>query len=105
MQNAPRGAILSTFIKLPIVNKTFVLSIFELTYYTGFTVHKILVMEPKEHKIVLMDPKEHKILLMEPKEHKIVFMEPKEHKIVLMEPKELKIVLMEPKEDINKFNL
>ena len=33
------SAILSTFIKLPFVIKIFVLSIFELPFYTGFTVH------------------------------------------------------------------
>ena len=33
------SATLSTFIKLPIVIKIFVLSIFEWTFYTGFTVH------------------------------------------------------------------
>ena len=40
LQNAPRehSAILSTFIKLPIVSKTFVLSIFEWPFKTGFTV-------------------------------------------------------------------
>ena len=32
------SAILLTFIKLPFVNKTFVLSIFEWQFYTGFTV-------------------------------------------------------------------
>ena len=32
------SAILSTFIKLPVVFKTFVLSIFEWPFYTGFTV-------------------------------------------------------------------
>ena len=32
------SAILSTFIKLPIVNKIFVLSIFLWPFYTGFTV-------------------------------------------------------------------
>ena len=32
------SAILSTFIKLPVVIKTFVLSIFEWPFYTGFTV-------------------------------------------------------------------
>ena len=31
------SAILSTFIKLPIVIKIFVLSIFEWSFYTGFT--------------------------------------------------------------------
>ena len=33
---------LSTFIKLPVVTKTFVLSIFEWPFYTGFTVTSIL---------------------------------------------------------------
>ena len=47
MQNAPlmlRGensAIRLTFIKLPFVVKTFVLSFFEWPYYTGFTVNRI----------------------------------------------------------------
>ena len=35
---AEHSAILSTFIKLPVVIKTFVLSIFEWSFYTGFTV-------------------------------------------------------------------
>ena len=41
MQNAPRehSATLMTFIKLPFVVKIFVLSIFEWSFYTGFTVH------------------------------------------------------------------
>ena len=40
MQNAPRehSAMLSTFIKLPFVIKTSVLSIFEWPFKTGFTV-------------------------------------------------------------------
>ena len=40
MQNAQEehSAILSTFIELPFVIKTFVLSIFEWPFYTGFTV-------------------------------------------------------------------
>ena len=40
LQNAPNehSAILSTFIKLPFVFKTFVLSIFECPLKTGFTV-------------------------------------------------------------------
>ena len=33
------SAILSTFIKLPVVIKIFVLSIFEWPFYTGYTVH------------------------------------------------------------------
>ena len=45
MQNAPKGAsaILSTFIKLPFVIKIFVLSIFEWSFYTGFTVLSVVV--------------------------------------------------------------
>ena len=40
LQNAPRehSAILSTFIKLPFVFKTFILSIFEWPFKTGFTI-------------------------------------------------------------------
>ena len=34
------SAILLTFIKLPFVVKTFVLSIFKWPFYTGFTVHE-----------------------------------------------------------------
>ena len=37
------SAILSTFIKLPIIIKIFVLSIFEWPFYTGFTV----IIDPK----------------------------------------------------------
>ena len=37
MLQREHSAILSTFIKLPVVMKTFVLSIFELLFYTGFT--------------------------------------------------------------------
>ena len=35
---AEHSALLSTFIKLPIVIKIFVLSIFEWPFYTGFTI-------------------------------------------------------------------
>ena len=38
MVQGEHSAILSTFIKLPFVIKIFVLSIFELPFYTGFTV-------------------------------------------------------------------
>ena len=41
------SAILLTFIKLPFVVKTFVLSIFELMFYTGFTVQN------KTHVLIL----------------------------------------------------
>ena len=42
LQNAPRehSAIFLTFIKLPFVFKTFVLSLFEWPLKTGFTVFK-----------------------------------------------------------------
>ena len=39
MFQGEHSAILSTFIKLPFVNKTFVLSIFEWSLMTGFTVY------------------------------------------------------------------
>ena len=38
MLQAEHSAILLTFIKLPFVNKIFVLSIFEWLFYTGFSV-------------------------------------------------------------------
>ena len=38
MLKREHSAILSTFIKLPVVIKTFVLSIFDGPFYTGFTV-------------------------------------------------------------------
>ena len=46
MQNAPRehSAILSTFIKLPFVFKTFVLSIFEWPLKTNFSVVVVVVV-------------------------------------------------------------
>ena len=45
------SAILLTFIKLPFVNKTFVLSIFEWPFYTGFTVIGFsgLQEDPEDH--------------------------------------------------------
>ena len=39
MLQREHSAIVSTFIKLPFVIKTFVLSIFEWPFYTGFTVY------------------------------------------------------------------
>ena len=39
MLQREHSAILSTFIKLPFVVKTFVLSIFEWSFYTSFTVY------------------------------------------------------------------
>ena len=41
MYQGGHSAILSTFIKLPFVSKIFVLSIFELPFYTSFTVRVI----------------------------------------------------------------
>ena len=41
MPQGEHSAILSTFIKLPFVNKIFVLSIFEWPFYTGFTINTI----------------------------------------------------------------
>ena len=38
------SAVLSTFIKLPFVIKIFVLSIFELLFYTGFTINNIIIL-------------------------------------------------------------
>ena len=47
LQNAPKGvsAILSTFIKLAVVIKTFVLSMFEWPFNTGFTVLTCSVLQ------------------------------------------------------------
>ena len=39
MLQGEHSAILSTFIRLPVVIKIFVLSIFEWPFYTGFTVY------------------------------------------------------------------
>ena len=39
MLQGEHSAILSTFIELPVVIKTFVLSIFERPFYIGFTVY------------------------------------------------------------------
>ena len=46
MQNAQRehSEILSTFIKLAVVIKTLVLSIFEWPFYTGFAVFSSLII-------------------------------------------------------------
>ena len=43
MLQVEHSAILLTFIKLPFVIKTFVLSIFDWPFYTGFTVLLILI--------------------------------------------------------------
>ena len=42
MLQSEHSALLSTFIKLPVVIKTFVLSIFQWQFYTGFTVFRFL---------------------------------------------------------------
>ena len=44
MLQGEHSAILSTFIKIPIVIKIFVFSISEWLFYTGFTVHVIQVL-------------------------------------------------------------
>ena len=43
MLQGEHSATLSTFIQLPFASKIFVLSIFEWSFYTGFTVHHIMV--------------------------------------------------------------
>ena len=51
MRQGEHAAILTTFIKLPLVIKTFVLSIFEWPFYTGFTVQQYcmeMVMQTME---------------------------------------------------------
>ena len=45
-------AILSNFIKLPVAIKTFILSIFEWPFYTGFTVFSMMRVELKFCKII-----------------------------------------------------
>ena len=45
MFHGEHSAILLTFIKLPLVIKIFVLSIFEWPFYTGFTVYFFLPLE------------------------------------------------------------
>ena len=42
------SAILSTFIRLPFVIKIFVLSIFEWSFYTGFSVHIVIIVNFEE---------------------------------------------------------
>ena len=51
LQNAPSeySAIRSTFIKLPFVFKTFVMSIFEWPLKTGFTVYKARKLNKLSH--------------------------------------------------------
>ena len=50
------SAILLTFIKLPFVVKTFVLSFFEWPFYTGFTVHCICIIQGlKSHAVTMFE--------------------------------------------------
>ena len=44
---------LSTFIKVPFVNKIFVLSIFGWPFYTGFTVHAKFQLQARKLKFHL----------------------------------------------------
>ena len=53
MLQREHSAILSTFIKVPVVSKTFVLSIFEWPFHTGFTV---FAKADKKEKMCLYVP-------------------------------------------------
>ena len=53
MLQGEHSAILSTFIKLPVVIKVFVLSIFEWPFYTGFTVAFFSLQFGKNRKKVI----------------------------------------------------
>ena len=69
MQNSPReqSAILLTVIKLPFVFKTFVLSIFEWSLKTGFTVHSgisFLILGRKVFKFYVSSKKNINLLLV-----------------------------------------
>ena len=76
MQNAPRelSAILSTFIKLPFVLKTFVLSILEWPLKTGFTVYRLMACRRKGKpkltwkKLMVKDCREWKLTTVDPQE-------------------------------------
>ena len=50
MLQGQHSAILSTFIKLPLVIEIFVLSIFEWPFYTGFTVQYLCPWDPSAGK-------------------------------------------------------
>ena len=50
MLQKEHSAILLPFLKLPVVIKTFVLSIFEWPFYTGFTVLALVGKELKMHE-------------------------------------------------------
>ena len=50
MLQREQSAILLTFLKLPVVIKTFVLSIFAWSFYTGFTILAIVGKELNRHE-------------------------------------------------------
>ena len=68
------SAILSTFIKLPIVTKIFVLSIFEWPFYTGFTLVWILFSCPLGSWVTLRNFETIRGSLMKPKWQKLASM-------------------------------
>ena len=57
MLQGEHSAILSTFMKLPFVIKTFVWSIFEWPLKTGFTVHEVVDQMYPNHKFSYSYPK------------------------------------------------
>ena len=50
LKDGEHSAILSSFIKVPIVIKIFILSIFEWPFYTGFTVCQVYVHGLVSHR-------------------------------------------------------
>ena len=56
MLQGEHSAIPSIFIKLPFVIKIFVLSIFELPFYTGFTVFKFLPLQRGDYIQIIESP-------------------------------------------------
>ena len=52
MLQVEHSAILSAFIKLPILIRIFVLSIFEWPFYTGFTVCSGLKLRVRKEKLI-----------------------------------------------------
>ena len=54
MLQGEHSAILSTFIKLQFVIKNFVLSIFEWSFYTGFTIYEFLISRQHSGVISLL---------------------------------------------------
>ena len=53
MLQGEHSAILSTFIKLPFVNNTFVLSILEWLSYAGFTVFVLIHIRNKDEVVAM----------------------------------------------------